>query len=130
VLRAVLLFLAAGLLVASSASAAPPAYVFGRTGGSIAPITVTIAPNGKVSVAGPAKVGRTRLTAAQLATIRAAVAEARFSTLPAHTFCTGTLPDFASGFVTAGGRTVAVRGTCSRRFGHVWGLLVTLTRLG
>ena len=119
----------AAAVLAAPAAAAAPSYSFGRSGGNIAPFTVTIAPSGKVSVSGPAKVGRTSLTPAQLAGLRAAISAAKLSSLPARTICAGTLPDFASEFVTAGGRTVSVRGSCSPPFRRAWFALVSATRL-
>jgi hypothetical protein len=125
------LALAAALaaLVAAPAAFASPRYAFGREGGNIRPFTVRIAPSGRVSVSGSARVGRASLTRAQLASLDAVVAHARLATLPAGTLCPGTLPDFASEFVTAGGRTVAVRGSCSPRFSRAWNALATATRL-
>jgi hypothetical protein len=119
----------AAAVLASPAAAASPRYSFGRSGGNIAPFTVTIAPSGKVTVSGPAKVGRTSLTPAQLAGLRAAISAAKLSTLPSRTICAGTLPDFASQFVTAGGHTVFVRGSCAPSFRRAWFALVSATRL-
>ena len=114
-------------LAAASAASASPRYAFGRAGGNIAPFTVTIAPTGRVAVTGPARVGRTTLTAAQLSALATIVA--RLAGLPARTLCTGSLPDFASQFVTAGGRTVSVRGSCSPRFTRTWNALASAVRL-
>jgi hypothetical protein len=120
---------AVALGVASAAAAASPRYAFGRAGGNIVPFTVTIWPTGVVAVTGPARVGRTKLTRAQLAALAATVAQARLTRLPVMRFCTGSLPDFALHFVTAGGRTVFVRGSCSPRLSHVWNALAGAVRL-
>ena len=128
VLRFALAALAAALL-ASPAAAAAPRYSFGRSGGNIAPFTVTIAPSGKVSVSGPAKVGRTSLTPAQLAGLRAAISAAKLSSLPARTSAPARCRTSPPSFVTAGGRTVAVRGSCSPPFRRAWFALVSATRL-
>jgi hypothetical protein len=116
-------------LAAASAASAAPRYAFGRSGGNIAPFTVTIGRTGRVAVTGPATVGRTRLSAAQLAALAAAVARARLAGLPAQTLCPGSLPDFASQFVTAGGRTVAVRGSCSPRLTRLWNAFAAAVKL-
>jgi hypothetical protein len=126
--RTVLAALAA-LVLASPAAAASPRYSFGRAGGNILPFTVTIAPGGAVTVSGPAKVGRTHLTAGQLAALTAVVAKAHLASLPARTVCAGTLPDFASTFVSIGGRTVYVRGSCSPSFTRAWNALAKATQL-
>ena len=114
-------------LAATSAASASPRYAFGRAGGSIVPFTVTIGPTGRIAVSGPARVRRTTLTAAQLSALAAVVA--RLAGLPTRTFCPGSLPDFASQFVTAGGRTVSVRGSCSPPLTRAWNALATAVRL-
>jgi hypothetical protein len=116
-------------LAAVPAALASPRYAFGRAGGNIEPFTVTISAAGTVGVSGPVKVGRTTVTPAELAALARTVAQARLSTLPARTFCTGSLPDFASSFVTSGGRTVYVRGGCSPRLTRVWNALAAAVRL-
>ncbi len=117
------------LAVAVPAAASAARYSFGRQGGNIAPYTVSIAADGGVFATGPVKVGRTTLTAAQLATLAKTVAAASFSTLPATTFCLGTLPDFASSWISVGSRKVSVRGSCSPRFSRVWTALAGAARL-
>jgi hypothetical protein len=120
---------AAALAVAAAAAASPGGYAFGREGGNILPFTVTVAPDGAVTASGPAKVGRARLTPAQLAKIAGARQTARFATLPSSTLCPGTLPDIAGTWIRAGGRTVHVHGTCSQRFTRVWNALAAAVRL-
>src|SRR5690348_8331816 len=44
----------------SGKRAAPPTFAFGRTGGNIIPVTVTIAANGHVSTTGTQKLGLTQ----------------------------------------------------------------------
>ena len=124
-----LLVAGAAVLLAAPAALSAPGYDFGRAGGNIAPYTVTISPGGAVTVSGPAQVGRAKLTATQLASLAAAVKTTRLSALPTRTNCPGTLPDFASRFVTAGGRTVYVRGSCEPRFDRTWHALAVATRL-
>jgi hypothetical protein len=114
---------------ASAAVAASPRYAFGRAGGNIVPFTVTIWPTGAVAVTGPARVGRRSLSRAQLAALAATVARGRLTRLPVMRFCSGSHPDFALHFVTAGGRTVFVRGSCSPRLSHVWNVLAAAVRL-
>jgi hypothetical protein len=124
------LALVAALIVAIAAPAASAArYSFGRQGGNIEPYTVAISTSGAVTTSGPVKVGRTRLTARQLRSLANTVAAAGFSTLPATTFCLGTLPDFASGWVAVGTQKVSVRGSCSPRFTRVWKALAGAVRV-
>jgi hypothetical protein len=124
------LALLAALAVAIAAPAASAArYSFGRQGGNIEPYTVTISPTGAVTTSGPVKVGRTKLSARQLKSLASTVAGAGFSTLPATTFCLGTLPDFASDWVAVGSQRVSVRGSCSPRFTRVWSAVTAAVRL-
>jgi hypothetical protein len=113
---------AASLGAVPVAGAAPnaAAFVFGRTGGNIIPFTVTIAGDGSVRVQGPVKVGRTSLSAAQLASLRKLASSVRFTTLPAQTNCPQTMPDMAATFVRVGGRTVRVHGSCVPRYAKLW----------
>jgi len=119
------------LALAAPAAARTPAarYSFGRQGGNIAPYTVTISTTGAVTTSGPVKVGRTKLSGRQLAGLAKTLDAAGFSTLPATTFCLGTLPDFASDWVAAGSQKVSVRGSCSPRFARVWNALTGAVRL-
>jgi hypothetical protein len=114
---------------AGGASASPAGYAFGRDGGNIIPFTVTVVPGGTVQASGPVRVGRARLTPAQLASVASAQAQARFATLPASTLCPGTLPDIAATWIRAGARTVHVHGSCSPRFTRVWNALAAAVRL-
>jgi hypothetical protein len=120
----------AALVVAIAAPGASAArYSFGRQGGNIEPYRVTISPTGAVTTSGPVKVGRTKLTARQLKSLARTVAAAGLSTLPATTFCLGTLPDFASDWVLVGSQKVSVRGSCSPRFSRIWSALTGTVRL-
>ena len=128
--RRLLLVAAIALLAAPPpALAAGPAYAFGREGGNIRPFTVTIAHDGQVLVSGAVTVGGTHITAAELTTLTATAARARFSTLPTTTVCPGTLPDVAATWIRAGSRTVRVHGSCSARFTRVWNALAAAVHL-
>jgi hypothetical protein len=124
------LALLAALAVAIAAPAASAGrYSFGRQAGNIEPYTVTISTTGAVTTIGPVKVGRRKLSERQLGSLAKTVVAAGFSTLPATTFCLGTLPDFASTWVEAGTQKVSVRGSCSPRFTRVWSALASAVRL-
>jgi hypothetical protein len=128
ILRLLVVALAAGAL-AGPAAAASPQYSFGREGGNILPFTVTISQSGAVHVTGPVRAGRASLTAAQSATLGAAIAAAHLSTLPATTLCPGTLPDIAATWIAVGRREVRVHGSCSPRFTRAWTALASAVRL-
>jgi hypothetical protein len=115
--------------VPAAPAAAATGYAFGREGGNIRPFGVTVTASGAVRVTGPVTVGRTQLTAAQLAAVASAASGARFTALPATTRCPGALPDIASLFVTAGGHNVSVHGGCVTRFARVWNALVAAVEL-
>jgi hypothetical protein len=124
------------LAVAAAAAAAPrvaTSYSFGRTGGNIRPFVIAIAADGSVHVSGPVRVLRQTLTAQQTAGLAALLRRERFSTLPATTRCTGTLPDIASEVVTvkAGTRlkSALVHGGCSPRFTAVYTALAAAVGL-
>ena len=118
--RIAAVLLLAGAFAASAAASSSRGFAFGRMGGNIIPFRVGVTAAGHANVTGPVHVGRTTLTAAQLATVARVAAVARFSTLPASTRCSGTLPDVATMYVVFGGRTVAVHGRCVPRFDRVW----------
>jgi len=117
------------LAAALAAPASAGGYSFGRLGGNIIPFTVTIDAQGATHASGPVHVGRSKLTAAQLAAVAKAAAAARFASLPATTLCPGTLPDVAATFVVAGGHRVTVHGGCSARYATVWNALTAAVRL-
>ena len=81
---------------------------------------MSIASDGRVRVSGAATVGRTKLTAEQLATLDRAAADARFPGMPPMTNCPGTLPDIATTFVRWGAKTVRVHGNCVPRFAKLF----------
>ncbi len=128
-LRLALAF-ALALVIASTAAAGPriaTSYSIGRTGGNIAPFTVSIASDGSVRVVGPVRALQQKLTTRQLATLAAVVQAQRFALLPAATRCAGTLPDISADVVTvktgAKAKTVLVHGDCSPRFAAVYAAL-------
>ena len=102
-------------------------FAFGRTGGNIAPFTVTISSSGAVRVTGPVEPRVKVLGPAARARLAALVETTRFSTLPLTTRCRGALPDEASNFVTVRSagvtRTVLVHGDCSKRFSRLYDAL-------
>jgi hypothetical protein len=124
--RLVLILVSAALLLpaGSSASSGMMSFVFGRTGGNIAPFTVTISSSGAVSAVGPVRPTVTRVGSATRARLAALVKTARFYSLPRTTRCRGALPDFASSFVTVrsatSSRTVLVHGDCSAGFSALY----------
>jgi hypothetical protein len=111
VLTTFVLAAAAALCPTAQASAALPGLSFGRSGGNIRPYTVSISASGRVTSNGMTVRNR-QVSATALRSLRALVLAARLSRLPALTLCPGTLPDFATVWVQAGGRRVAVRGEC------------------
>ena len=124
--------LAAVLLLAlvPAAGASPQrGFAFGRLGGNIRPYTVSIASDGRVRVSGPATAGRTKLTAAQLASLDRAATAARFASSPAMTNCPGTLPDIASTFIRVGAKSVRVHGGCVPRFSKLFKALSIAVKL-
>ena len=129
--RLVAIALAAASLGAVPAAAAPQAaaFAFGRSGGSIIPFTVTIAGDGSVHIQGPVTAGRTRISAAQLKSLRQLAARVRFATLPAQTNCPRTLPDIATTFLRVGGRTVRVHGGCVPRYAKLWAAVAAAVKL-
>ena len=86
----------------------------GLTGGSVMPYSITIAPGGAVTTKGFPPVKPKPLTSAEdvelSRLVRARIG--KFKTL----LCARSLSDEASRFITALGKTVAVRGTCEPGF--------------
>jgi hypothetical protein len=120
---AILVSLAAAVVTAPAASAAPaPPLAFGRAGGNILPYRLTISPAGVVAGVG-AEPAHARLTLAALTAVRAAVAAARLAEMPSLTVCPGTLPDFAGRWIRVGTRQVTVRGDCRPAFTHAYDAL-------
>jgi hypothetical protein len=118
------------LLLAPTAGASPQrGFAFGRLGGNIRPYTVSIASDGRVSVSGSATAGRTKLTAAQLATLDRAVTDAKFGAFPPTTNCPATLPDIATTFIRFGAKTVRVHGSCVPRYAKLFTALSRAVKL-
>ena len=117
------------LLGAQGAQASSrPTIAFGRSGGNIQPFTVTISPSGRLSAQGPVKLSRPSVTISSDA-VRGALALAKaegFFRMRRTTACPGTLPDFASSFVTVGVRKVSVRGGCRRSFSELYAVLAAV----
>jgi hypothetical protein len=129
-MRRALLLGVAGLALAPAAAASQQTgFAFGRSGGNIRPYTVAIAADGRVTVSGPARVGRTRLTRTQIGVLAKLASDVRFATLPRTTDCSGTLPDVAATFVRVGGRTVRVHGDCVPRYTRLWKALAGTVKL-
>jgi hypothetical protein len=125
VTRLAVVALAVALGAQAAQASSTPALRFGRSGGNIAPFTVTISPTGRVTAQGPVRLARPRLTPSPDAVhglVDLAKAEGFFR-MPATTVCRGTLPDFASSFVAVGSKRVSVRGSCNRRFSQLYAVL-------
>ena len=95
---------------------------FGRTGGMIMPYTITIAPDGTVTAEGnPPNTPPKSITSEQdedlSRQVRAEIG--KLTTLQ----CAHTFPDEATNFITALGKTVAVRGTCETGFNKLFNAL-------
>lgn len=99
-------------------------YAFGRTGGNIAPFTVTISSSGQVRVVGPVHPTVDVVDPAVRARLARLVKTTGFFALPKTTRCKGALPDFASDVITvrlgSASRTVLVHGDCSPRFATLY----------
>jgi hypothetical protein len=124
--RLVLILVSAALALpaAGSATSGTMSFGFGRTGGNIAPFTVTISSSGAVSAVGPVRPTATRVAPVTRARLTALVKTTHFDSLPRTTRCRGALPDFASSFVTVksagSSRTVLVHGDCSAGFSALY----------
>ena len=104
-------FTAAFAACGGSAAVARTPVVFGVTGGNIAPYRVSIKPDGTVRGAGHRQIPPARVRRLQQEIEQAHLSSRR---------CNGTLPDVASRYIRAGGRTVTVHGTCDPSFQRVW----------
>ena len=112
-----------------------PSFAFGRSGGNIIPLTVKIARNGRVTVAGGSQTPTYATLSLPVRNALAQLAQAEgFFTMPAAVACPGTNPDVAAQFVTvsAGGktRTVTVHGGCKPAFSQLWSVLYAAVGLG
>ena len=129
--RLILLAVLALGLAACGGSGTPKNAVkikFGRVSGLITPYTITIAPDGTVSAEGYPPVEPPKsLTSAEVETLSAQVRNemGKLTTLQ----CAHTLPDAASSFITALGKTVTVRGDCEPRFTALYDALTTALHL-
>jgi hypothetical protein len=123
-LAAVLLVLTGG--GSAGGTSGPARFELGRIGGNIAPFTVEIRANGTLRSSGAVRLAhpRTRLPNARLVALLREAQGAGFWSLPRRTLCRGSLPDFASLYVTVHTgtrmRRVAVRGDCNARFSRVY----------
>ena len=126
---------ASALFVLPAAGAARthqgPSFAFGRIGGNIVPFRVAIRADGTLERSGPVRLAhpKARLSAQRLAGLVRFAGTQRFWSLPHTIRCRGSLPDYASLFVTIRTaektRTVMVRGGCNARFSHVYTGLAT-----
>ena len=105
-------------MVALAVAVAAPVFAYGRMAGNIRAERVTIARSGVVSV--DSIPIRTHLSAQKLASLKTLAQRVRFASLAPQTICSGSLPDFATRYITYGGRTVRVRGSCSKRFNRLY----------
>lgn len=124
------------LTLGAAAPAQHDTFVFGQVGGNLRPYTVTITTQGVVRSTGPVSLahpGR-KVTAARLRQLERLVRATGFFSLPKLRLCPGTLPDFASAFVTVKAgtrhRRVVVRGTCSPRFEELYTALTAAAGVG
>jgi len=111
----------------SSKRQAPPTFAFGRTGGNIIPVTVTIGKDGHVTTTGTQQLAITFATVplrnglAKLARAEGFFSMAKYGT------CGKVNPDIASQFVTVSAfgktRTVTQRGTCNAQFNELYAVL-------
>jgi hypothetical protein len=104
----------------SGASSGTIKITFGRSGGTMVPNSVTIAPGGAVTTTGSSG-AITRLTSAEDAKLSGSVRTA-FPGLKSEQ-CAGTFPDESAMFITALGKTVTVRGSCEPGFTKLWNAL-------
>ncbi len=127
--RLVLIIVSAALALPTLGAAAPgtTSFAFGRTGGNIAPFTVTISNSGAISASGAVKPKATTVGPAARARLAGLLTKTRFTRLPPTTRCRGTLPDIAANFITVSSagksHTVLVHGDCSTRFTALYNAL-------
>ena len=105
----------------------PPSFAFGRAGGNIVPLKVTIGVDGRVATSGPVQVTATTASL-PLRNGLAKLARAEgFFTMASSLSCGRVNPDIAGRFVTvtAQGKTrsVTVRGSCYPAFEELYAVL-------
>ena len=129
-LAAVTVVLAVPLAVLAGGSSkrqAPPTFAFGRTGGNIVPVTVTIDKNGHVSTTGTEQLTLTQATVALRNGLAKLARAEGFFTMPTFRSCGKINPDIAGQFVTVSAfgktRTVTVRGVCVAPFNELYAVL-------
>jgi hypothetical protein len=95
----------------------------GRSGGTMVPYSITIAPGGNVSTTGNPPATPKSLSSAKDAEVSGHVR----SSLPnlQSEQCSGTFADESEMFITALGKTVTVRGGCEPGFTLLWGELTS-----
>ena len=108
-------------MVALAVAVAAPVFAYGRMAGNIRAERVTITRGGVVSVDSLAI--RTHVGGQKLRSLEALARRVRFASLTPNTICAASLPDFATRYITYGGHTVRVRGSCSKRFNTLYSAL-------
>jgi hypothetical protein len=108
--------LALGLAACGGAGSSNKAVkiAFGWTGGTMFPVSFTIAPSGAVTENSHPPVKATQLSSAEVVKLSGLV-RAAFPGLKSEQ-CPGSFPDESSMYITALGKTVTVRGTCEPGF--------------
>lgn len=111
-----LVILALGLAACGAAGSSNKALkiAFGWTGGTIFPVSFTIAPSGAATENSHPPVKATQLSSAEVVKLSGLV-RAAFPGLKSEQ-CPGTLPDVSARYITALGKTVTVRGMCEPGF--------------
>jgi hypothetical protein len=110
-------------------SQAAAAFTFGRTGGNIAPFSVTIARDGHLTAHGPAQLTKPAavVSSAALAGLLKLAKAEKFFAMPKSVRCKQTPPDFAASFLTitqaSGTKTVTVHGDCQSRFTQLYAVV-------
>ena len=127
-LAAAVVLASLAVVAAASAAQAPAgtSFTFGRSGGNIVGLSVTIGSNGTLTARGAVQLAHPGMTvpAGTRATLlRLAVTEGFFK-LPDFVGCTGTFPDVASQFISitrpSGTKKVMVHGGCNPHFAHLY----------
>ena len=104
----------------SGGSKGPVKITFGRSGGTMVPESVTIAPGGTLTVQGWPDVTKS-ITSAVDARLSGLVRKDLPSLKSEQ--CPGSFPDESGQYITALGKTVRVRGACEPGFTTLWNSL-------